>query len=375
MRESFPADLRFQKFTLQDIREGRLDSFMTSSAIIPLSQLRLKSLLNNPRALDTDTVMVLVTKNEELIAYRSVMPDDLHDGVRKIHIAWLSGIWVKPEYRRMGIASKFYEIYHEAWSGMLFATEFTPANGKTLASTGYFEQPIPKNGVRIFYKSPLREIIAKRHPNLIGFGLLASSVDGMLNFAAAVRKLFSGRFGLPDACSFSFQALPSEEGQRMIQEFKSYSSANRRMPELRWIIENPWIGSDPEEVQSSKKYYFSVYARQFEAGFMEVRRQNSLLGVAMITFRDGKLRIPYLFAENDVIDTVARCILKYAYDKNVALIISYHELLNDKLLKADSRRLYARRTTRYYIVSKLFNKIYPSSSLVFADGDGDTVFV
>lgn len=374
MAETLPNGIVFETYTYRQMCLGSF-SIDPSASKIPISRLRFLSQTNNPRALPEDLILVTVKLNGELIAFRTVLPDNIELGVRSVHFAWLSGVWVAPQYRRLGISRKMFDIIFQAWNGLLLGTEYTPANGLAITSSGQLGPTISKPGVRIFYKSPLEHIILNKYKKYRPFRNAFKLADTIIDTLVKGKNMMYGNISLPDEVKYTISEKLSDKAKSFIDEYRSYSSTNRRVTELDWIVKYPWLASDPKAIEESKKYYFSVFAAQFTVCFLEIYQRSDIKAIVMLTLRDGILKIPYLFTHEKDKSDVASCILRYASDNKVKLIVSYHTQLNDRLLSLDNKRIIAKKTTRYYLVTKILNEIIPAEALIFADGDGDCVFV
>lgn len=375
MSESPAEQLKFTSFSFGDLTDKNLAGQLQTGSVLPFSQNRLRSFLNNPRARKEDILLITCTLNDQIIGYRTMLPDELISGLNIVRFAWLSGIWVSPSHRKKGIGKKLHELAWESWSGHLIGTEFTAANGKVMLKTDHYRATYSKSGIIIYYRSPVSNIVGKRYPFLQNFKFLFTAIDGLLDTWGKIRNLTAHTIPLPIHASMSLCDHLSEEARKFIGDYGIYSITNRRLAELDWIITYPWISGDLTAKAESKHYYFSVYAENFSLKLLEIRLKGTLTGIAMISIRDGVMKIPYLFINNEKTEIAASCILIYASENRIKKLISYHTLLNYELIRQDQKRIYFKNTNRKYLISKKFIENGISDVLKFEDGDGDCVFV
>ena len=365
----------FISFSFEELRDENFTQKLLKDSVLPFSHNRLRSFLNNPRARKDDILLVICKLHDQIIAYRTMLPDDLVTGLKNIHFAWLSGIWVSPAYRSRGIGKKLHELAWEAWAGQLIGTEFTPVNGQVMLQTKHYSSQYHKKGTIIYYQSPIKDVIINRYPSMKNIRFIFSGVDIVFNAWGRIRHFTAKTIRIPENCSMNLCDDLSEDAKLFILEYGAYSSTNRRLAELDWIIKYPWISGDLTAKAESEHYYFSVYANNFSLKFLEIRIKGILEGIAMISLRDGVMKIPYLFIDKEKSAIAASCILRYAIENRTRKLISYHTQLNIELIRQDQQRIYFKETSRKYLISKTFNKIGDIDILQFEDGDGDCVFV
>lgn len=303
-----------------------------------------------------------------------MIPDDLFVLGKKIHIAWLSGIWVHPEYRQQGLAKKLHQLALTSWNGMLMCTEFTPFNQMAILGTHLYDNLIDKPGIKIFFKSPFTKIANTRKSGILTI-LSTRLIDGIINSLISIKNLLipvptiSNKFSYYEENSFTKEAI------NYIEHFQYYSSFNRRAIELKWVMEYPWISNNLKSVEESNKFYFSVFSEDYRLQVLNMYHENQFIGVIILSIRDKRAKIPYVFADQNDIETIAKIIILYLNKNNIETLISYHTVLNKWLLTYSKNRCFYKQTLRHYLASKKLLNLIDKSSLIIQDGDGDTIFV
>lgn len=375
MIEGQNDEIKLNFYTLKDLQDVNVRFMLFQSETLPISDLRLQSYLHNPRAKPEDVLLISATKDDKIIAYRTMLPDDIIIGIQTIHFAWLSGIWVSADFRRKGIGKMLHQAAYQAWKGKLIGTEITPENEAVMCSSKLFEEPMIKVGVIFYFRSVLHEILIKRYPSLKWLSPLFSLIDKTINIYASVKRKIYFNPNFKNKYNFIPTKELSEAATKYLNEVPPYSSTNRRPKELQWILDYPWISSDKMVKEASKHYYFSTYSENYAFDFIEIYHNKSIIGLVVLSFRDGVLKIPYFWASELELAELATYIINFAQKLGAKKLISYHSLLNEQLISKDRFNIFYKKTKRKYLVSK---QLKTDNSLLlfnFEDGDGDCVFV
>ena len=72
--------------------------------IVPITEHRALSQIQNPRLHENDILLLLAYKEKELVGYLGVLPDKINFNNKFEKCGWLSCLWVKPEQRGFQIA-------------------------------------------------------------------------------------------------------------------------------------------------------------------------------------------------------------------------------------------------------------------------------
>ena len=154
-------DLR--TYTLEELERYLTPLFSNPESTHPLSPLRLQSYLKIPRADMQDTVLFEMHHENQLMAYRTLLPDLFYDrdGIPQ-RFAWLSGNWVHPEMRRKGISTKLLTEAEEKWNGRLMYTNYAPDSKALYDHTGRFRVIARREGRRYYLRSNSEELLGNR---------------------------------------------------------------------------------------------------------------------------------------------------------------------------------------------------------------------
>lgn len=344
------ADLK--KFVKSEVYKGFTQK--------PLSQERIASYLANPNARPDDHILYYLQKNGELIAYRSILPDNYH-GKTPEHFGWLSGNWVHPDHRRQGHSGRLLEAVLIDWDHKLMYSNFAPESHALYQKSGKFREISTRRGYGFYlYARPSRLYRMRAgafKKLLLPFGDIAFAV------AAVCKRLFL-RPPAP-GCEFTLLKEPSETFYREFEN-RHVLGFERGRRELEWIIQYPWIREGGEK----QAYYFSHRAGRFYYRFILMKEQEETCGFAMLQYRDGSLQIPYFQLGDGGHEAMAAWLVRYCRRNFIRQMIIYDPVLSEAVAMHKKHFVYHKRKTQ-----KIYASWQPSGfSPLAADGDGDYVF-
>ncbi len=303
-----------------------------------------------------------------------MLPDDIYVLGKKIHVAWLSGIWIHPDYRQKTLGTQLHKAAYEAWNGLLEVTEFTPLNRRTILGTQLYDTLPDIQGIKIYFFSSFASYFKTKNSSKMTLAI-GSLADRMINGINAIKNLGLSLPSILAKWTYTEENDLSADGSSFINQYEFYSSFNRRSEDFSWILHYPWIGNDQNSFEELGRYYFSVYCQEFYLKVLNVYYEGQLRGVIFINLRDDVAKIPYIFADIMNIDEISRIIINYLNGKDIAILISYHDEWNSFLLKYSRKRCYYKNTRRYYLAGKNLLKLIDKSSLLVQAGDGNNIFV
>ncbi|KPH12831.1 GNAT family N-acetyltransferase [Chryseobacterium sp. ERMR1:04] len=354
---------------LKTFNKKQLEEFVSSGDFkkydfLPITAHRAYSHINNPKANDDQTLLILAFDDDNLAGYIGCFPDHFIIDGKVFNYAWLSTLYVSCNFRGKRIAQsllqKAFEEYHEN----LALTEFTKEAEGLYNKMGTFEYIQPKVGKRYYFRTDLATIIPSKKPKTKGLQPIFRWGDFILNSCISVRNAFIRKPG------FKFEILDSIDHESA--DFVSAFHSNRNAEELNWAIENPWV---LESKSKEEKYLFSSFAESFNYYWIKIYdHKNTLETCALLFVRDGHLKISYLFSTSDSEQFIT--FLSYFIVKNkLNDLTSYQTEFNKK---AESMNIFPsihqRNMERRYMLHKQFIKNLPQDfDPHFQDGDGDCV--
>lgn len=357
------------KLNRQQLKEFIHSDEYNSMPHIPISYHRALSHINNPRANDDDTLLILVCE-KELIGYLGIIPDYVYVNNIPQRMAWMSCIWIHPNARGKGIAKKMTELSIELYNGKIFATEFTPEAEALYNKLSKFDKLVNKSGIRIYRRSCVHKVIPSRFPK-------ASFLLPLLGLHDVVINLFHDLFlnkrnKFSSGYTVEFPKFPDNTCFKFCESFLQNQLMQRSVKEMEWFLNFPWIKETSVPSKESTRYHFSSEAKSFKTITIVIKQCAEIVAFLIITSRDKHMKIPYLYAksghEKIVCETLNNLMCEYKTD----ILTTYNDLIinhyNQYLSFLNSKKI-----TRKYLQSKGFN--LSVNEFMLQDGDGDCGFV
>jgi GNAT superfamily N-acetyltransferase len=351
------------------VKLGELEAFYQTAlfqqfAIKPISPLRMQSYLNNPRANTNDIVLYLRLKGDDLVAFRTILPDAVQVGEQTVKFGWCSGIWVDPKYRGQKISTSLLEDALEDWLGRLMFTNTTPVSEYCNLLTNQFKLLKERTGTRFYLYPHLNRIYEYRENyNKIKFILPFASLSmGVLSFCKSLIFNFS-----QVKCQYIESDFLDEECERYLKNYP-ITFFNRKVKEFHWMFRYPWL---TQTVSWEEVYPFSYLKSQVAVKVVKVWSEGCFVGFFVYTIIDSRMKIIYYFMEENDLHLLTDRVVAIA-QKNK---IEYLTLLDSHLAS-----LFKKKKSGFSFSKSYQSNIYTSfdvpgkeSQLIF-DGDGDNGF-
>lgn len=328
---------------------------------LPITKHRALSHIQNPKATEEDTLLILAFFEEKLIGYVGCFPDCFEVDGKEIRYAWLSTLYVNPEYRKKRPAKALLKRVFEEYEGRIAITEFTKEAEALYNIMGVFEYVFPKEGKRYYFRTDAAKMIPEKKPGTKPLKPLFHTLDAAANLLISIKNLPVQK---PD---FKYEVLYRIDKESA--DFINGFSGIRNADEINTFIENPWV----LEGKKDEKYLFSSFADSFKYFWIKIWDQNNkLTSCFLLQLRDGYLKIPYLFAD-DNLDEVVRVLNYFIVTHKVKGFTSYQTVLNKKIQQSKTfSHIYDRDFKREYLFHKQLLELLPDNfNPNYQDGDGD----
>ena len=100
-----------------------------------------------------------------------------------------------------------------------------------------------------------------------------------------------------------------------------------------------------------------------------------MIGYAMITLRNGHMKLPYIYFNELDMKEVVQALLKFILSHDVNMFTVFNGPMAQYLKKMKWPFVLVRTILRGYLISRLYKDSIDSlSALEIMDGDGDTAF-
>ena len=362
---------------IKEIKREHLKSFIDSAAyqalpFLPISYHRAISHLHNPRVENEDVILFLAYEGETFTGYLGVLADHIYteSGARQ-KCGWLSCMWVDQAFRGRGISKKLVRAALASWNQKILVTEFTRAAKGLYDRLEAFKDLQIISGCRIYRRFHLEKFLPPKHPIFARHLGSLRGIDRLLNL------FFDLRFKIGREVKSDFQIHMIEELTDPLRKFIDRHSKGifrRSSEDLAWILNYPWIKVGNPHDPSAQRYHFSSVARSFKTGIAYISPQGNISCCLLYTIRNGHLKIPYIFFEDDALDQIVDMIIYLMKKWQINTLTTFHPMLKDQLPIRKISGLLARTVKRHYIISRIFNEFDAENQYLIQDGDADCAF-
>jgi len=354
-------------YTLEKLESHIRDIHSHHDHVSPLSPLRLQSYLKNPRAEQSDPVLLELWMKDKLIAYRSLLPDCFFDYRGKPwRFAWLSGNWVHPDFRRQGFSTKLLQEAEARWDGRLMYTNYAPASKAVYDRTGQFPLLVKREGKRFYLRAASEDLLGDR---LGSRGLLRTG-DKAINLLHE-RKLRKFEGVKEDLCLIEKVTNLGGEPGDLVNGLLKSSLFRRDVKVFNWILDYPWVR---EGSKDASNYHFSYQSARFENILLSFTLPDGNRGIIWLLIHNKALSVPYLFSESDqLLPFMARTLIHQMIIKGFAYATIRHTTLAEQVAQHKNLFLTIRNMPQLIFAHKKIEK-QVQRELEIQDGDGDVVF-
>ena len=354
-------------YTLGELQELFQSTWWEESPYIPFSTLRLHSYLNNPAADKNDHVLFLALKQNRMVGFRTLLPDSMQLAKGPIKMAWLSGSWTHPEYRRQGISSALFSKAIEKWQGRLAYSNYAPQSKMLYDQLDYHWHGLKLPGKRYYHRFAMATILPSRLNILRNSAAALRTIDQTANkILDTIRRQNSG-LQLP--MRMEIVKRLDERDSRFLAPFLDKQFFSRSVREFNWIQSYSWISEQEKFRKEQERYPFTLYTNQFRSFFCRFLNDNQEVeALLMIHIHNGFLSIPYVFMPTNLSAVVSNY-LKQMIQKNK---ISISTLSGSLAFQKPEIGLISKTYPRQFFFGPELS-ISPGLSLQY--GDGDAVFV
>ena len=345
------------KIAIHELDEFTESELFKGFKIKPISPNRASSYKNNPRCDSYDTVIYLLLNKEELICFRTVLPDLAFIEDKPLKFCWLSGNYTMPQHRRRGYSKILLKEIYNDYERKLMYTNYAPEAHLLLANSGKFDCLAERIGIRIYGDINLNKYIRSKMAALfIPFGNL------FLKIAASIKRFLYKVDKSIEVVAHSHN-IPNDIGTTL--NFGS-NLFKRAQTEFNWIQTYPWLTL--KEECKNYSYPFSFYTKDYKYHYIEVKHNNNLAHILLFE-RDRDIKVAYVNYTDS--KTAAKAILNQCYHSKAKTLTVLNKEISKCIL----------RMKNPFIYSKPFKmgiyKSFPianSEKYTFQDGDGDNIF-
>jgi GNAT superfamily N-acetyltransferase len=358
--------MKVEKYNAAKLEEFLVSDLYRDMPYLPVSEQRALSWIKNPRLDPGDIIMYLGFEGDEMLAYRCILPDRYGD----VRFGWLSGSWVRPDMRRIGLATELFEEAYRDWGHQLMFTNYAPEAKAVFDKSGRFELYMESPGSRYYLRSSSAGLLGGRRTVYRRSRILLSMADGILNLIQDARSglnrertedLVYEELDSPDLESIAFLEKNGDTG-----------FCRRSLEDFDWIISFPWMKTGREK---DLRYFFSSISPRFRNIILKYRGNSGEMNAfAWMVLNGEKMTLPYISADPSALPGLSRIINHYLQENRVSYLTVYQSPILQSL---HPRPILLRRNMvqKYFATRDLRKQLPDPETLRFQDGDGDVVFI
>ena len=365
-----------QQIGLKVLNRSELEDFIRSPEFeqlpaIPISKHRALSQIKNPRAADSDVLLILAYCGTEIVGYLGTMPDLVVISGKKYRCAALSCIWVKPEFRKRDVSIKLIGKAHDFYH-LIIGTDYVPAIFKMYVRSGFFSHEYKLEGVRLYMRMDLHSILPPKKKVFKKIKPVLYVGDQVMNVFLDFRFLISKNRFTPKRLEYVKEV--DDEAEKFISTLQDKQLFKRNREELNWIINNPWILTTPS--RDDARYYFDSSDKSFEYRCIKLRDDhNELIAFLLLSKRNRVLRIPYCYMKPGAVAEVGNAIAYHIYKWKINTFVTQHPELTSYFLSHNIGQIFWKKSYRLYFLSKELDQLLKGIDYDLQDGDADAAFV
>lgn len=347
-----------------------------TSGVLPVSWQRVAAHVRNPRAEDSDVVL-LVSCNErdEVTSYLGILPDHVYlpSGVKKF--GWMTTWWVKPGADGAGSVLLLMQAI-SLYNKRLGVSHYSESAARVYSALGTRLTTIVPRTVSLVNLRPDFAVILSRRFNALRAGLpiyrlLTGLSDGW--FAIFSRLWFWRRRASIENIRIEYFGSFACRSRDFLQQFDRSAELFRRdADQLEWLLKHKWSLVTPLQDINHGRYWFSANTQRAEfLAFHLHRADNSIGALLILSIRNDMLKVPYAFVADDMYDAAGLAICMHARALSARTLL----VVDKSISSAIARQRYpAFRHKRYPRNSLSTLKEQLPDNVYLHDGDGDSAF-
>ncbi len=383
--------MEFVYLRLHELEKFAEENFSDKKSTIAITPWRAASQVKNPFAREDDVLMIVAKdKTGKIVGYIGILPFILR-GNTEIPIYYTT-CWRAEPCAEKGTGNQLLKRFLQYTNNNVLFSDQEERTAGIIARAGDFHVGY-RNGVLLRFRYALHtrtRYLKKNGVKMLLIHIL--HISGILKIFDFVLNLFYDRNikkylndeiqpvsnlnvnNSVSTCSSKtlsiIHAEPDEDTYQFILEHtpaNAVTLVNARLVDW-WKNSNWLIQQRPEIRDVNERYYFSSFANDFHYDWISVFEDESRIGLACLSFRDGIVKTLYLWYKEDCSETFFNALIReILQDKNNHTLISFHEKFVEFLLKMNIPAISRLEKKRYTAIPKKYFKF----DYLMQDGDGD----
>lgn len=339
---------------------------------IPITRLRAHAQSINPRA-NPDDLALLVARDEgrQLLSYIGLMPDTIRIDNEPRKIWTISCWWGNPDVKENGSMNLFY-LCCKITRNQILLPDLTPHLVSILSLIKGFTTLDVTTGVRGYLRLNLADLLPSKRKSLGRFRPLLRMFDASINLLHKPVLSFWSRQLERKNIQFNILKNIDDETDTFIRSISEHELFGRGKTELNWIIQNPWITTNADEL-GGKKYAFTCVVDSFEQLPIAVYKDGRMVAFAMLLLRSGIANLTYLYVGKEHFGDVLYVVYLQLLKRDVHTFTAFHEPLSRHMLSHRLPFIIVRKQQRGIAFSTEYAGKIKLNQLQY--GDADCAFV
>lgn len=359
------------------INYGELINYINSDEYkhaenIPISPQRAVSYANNKRAEPNSPAILILTNNNNYIAYRCLLADKIFHQNKEISFFWISGSWVHPDFRRKGLSEFLLTEAIKTTKNKLMFSNYAAESKKLYDKSNKFEQVAKLQGFKFYFRFVNYEVLPQKSKFFGKIKPVLKASDIFLNLITDTRLLFYKKKSVNLA--FEETTVYTDEIKKFVEKHNKINPFRRNTEEFINFTELSWVIQEKPSKNELKKYYFSDKTEQFYYKKFVLRHENKIKAFFILKIRNANLSIPYFFTENGYEAKTTDFIKNFILEHKINTFNVYNEQILKYIEKIKKISIYKKNNIRDFYATKFLSDILKTEKKVFFEGDGDNAY-
>jgi len=363
--------VNIQTYTVADLRRILNPGPWFSGDPIPITRERALSQINNPRAGDSDVVLLVAYDGDMVVAHLGILPDLVFTSAGQHKVGWLTAWWANPDRKYSGIGMTLMMRAMALYKNGVGASGFSEDAKKVYAATRKFTTIKELPGISAFTRFDTSQLLPKRFPFLKRLKLGLEFADAVANQFVRVRQAFWRlEQKLPKSVRIEYVPELDSEAEHFITQHNQGELTKRGAKELNWIGTYSWMAQVP--MGEPPAFRFATTASNSRCFYLKISDgDDGLVAVVMLSIIDDHLIIPGCH-HNGRAELVARIIGHHLAALRLKRITTYRADLMESFSQMRFPWVWSSSKTRSWIMAGTCVEGHPTFEV--QDGDGDCAF-
>lgn len=361
-----------ETYTISTLQDYIHSTEYKSLPIVPISKTRAISYSHNPRTQENDIVLFIAKRENEIVGFRTVLPDHTKTGERFV---WMSGNWIREDMRRKGISTILLQEVDKAWNSRMMYTNYAPTSKALYDKSNLFDTYISLQGCRFYFKFGLHSILPVKQRFFAQIKSLLLLFDKTANACLHIKSLLKRNRQIT---SNSYQRIThlTDEIIEFIKNEDKGNFINRDSDYYKWTDYFPWIYKQTNiELQ---KYPFSSGFKNCEIIKVVAKKNGNISGYFQLHIRDNIATLPFFYSLHSEKFDLCTKVMDECQKYNILHLTTFNQNFLSLLNNKTKPRNYIFTITQFrnYFATKSIIAQLPDVDIMnIQDGDGDPAFV